>query len=89
MSEIINDRTAPSILQNYDTEVSLLIAESRNISKMDALRLFLDSQTHEMLTDNKLRMWYFSPLAILDMWEAEEATGDPGNSLYLRGDEIG
>lgn len=51
--------------------------------------MFLDSQTHEMLTNNELKMWYFSPLAILDMWEAEEATGDPGNSLYLRGDEIG
>ena len=48
----------------------------------------MKSQTHGMLLDNEMRLWYFSPLAIFDMWENEEATGDPGNSLYLRGDEI-
>ena len=30
----------------------------------------------------------YTHLAVYDMWENEEATGDPGNSLYLRGDEI-
>lgn len=85
----MSERTSPAIMQNYDAELSARIAELRSISRMDALQLFLDSETHEMLSDNELRMWYFSPLAILDMWEAEEATGDPGNSLYLKGDEIG
>ena len=55
---------------------------------MDALRMFWDSKTHEMLSDNALRLWHFSPLAIFDLWESEQATGDPRNSLYLRGDEI-
>ncbi len=84
----MNERTKPSILQNYDAEVASLIAKSREISEMDALRLFLSSQTHEMLVDDTLKLWYFSPLAIFDMWENEEATGDPGNSFYLRSDEI-
>ena len=84
----MNNRTPPPILQNFDSEVADLIAKSRNISDMDALRLFLDSKTHEMLTDDTLKLWYFSPLAIFDMWESEQATGDPRNSLYLRGDEI-
>lgn len=85
----MTNRTDPSILQFYDTELSTMIAKNRNLSKMDALRLFLSSETHAMLQNEQMKMWYFSPLAILDMWEAEEATGDPGNSLYLRGDEIG
>ena len=38
--------------------------------------------------DDDLKMWHFSPLAVFDMWENEQATGDPRNSLYLRGDEI-
>jgi len=84
----MNNRTLPPILQNIDAEVAELISKSRNVSDMDALRLFLDSKTHEMLSDNALRLWHFSPLAIFDMWEAEQATGDPRNSLYLRGDEI-
>lgn len=80
---------SPSILQNVDAAVSGLIAKSREIDTLDALRLFLGSQTHQMLEDDDLKMWYFSPLALFDMWETEMATGDPRESLYLRGDEIG
>lgn len=81
-------KTNPAILQNFDTEVAALIVKNRGISEMDALRIFFASKTHEMLEDNEMKLWYFSPLAVYDMWENEEATGDPGNSLYLRGDEI-
>ena len=81
-------RTEPSILQNYDAEIAELIAKKRQIPIMDALRIFLASKTHEMLVDDEMKIWYFSPLAVFDMWENEEATGEPGNSLYLRGDEI-
>ena len=55
---------------------------------MDGLRMFMSSETHRMLEDDDLRLWYFSPLAIFDMWENEIATGDPRNSLYIRGDEV-
>lgn len=84
----MNNNTRPSIMQNYDTELAELISRRRGVSLMEGLRLFLKSETHKMLLDNELRFWYFSPLAVFDMWENEEATGDPGNSLYLRGDEI-
>ena len=82
------NRTRPSILQNVDAMVTREIARSRDISDMDALRLFAVSETHRMLVDDDLKLWYFSPLAIFDMWENEIATGDPRNSLYLRGDEV-
>ena len=65
--------------------VSGNIADSRGISKMDVLRLFLSSETHEMLTDYELKMRHFSPCVLFDLWEHEAATGDPRNSLYLRG----
>ncbi len=82
------NRTRASIMKNLDAEVAMLIAQSRAISEMDGLRLFLSSETHSMLEDNDLRMWYFSPLALFDMWENEIANGDPRASLYLREDEI-
>ena len=82
------NRTSPSILRNFDSALASLIAESRGITLMEGLRLFLGSETHTMLVDDDLKMWYFSPLAIFDMWENEVITGDPRNSLYLRGDEI-
>lgn len=84
----MSETTRPSILQNFDSEVAVLIAERRGISEMEGLRLFLGSETHRMLTDDEMKLWYFSPLVIFDMWENEIATGDPRNSLYLRSDEI-
>ena len=56
---------------------------------MDGLRLFLNSEAHEMLADNELRMWHFSPYVLFDLWENEIVTGDPRNLFCLRGDEIG
>ena len=84
-----NTRTRETVMEVLDTEVAKLIASNRGISDMDGLRLFLDSKTHEMLANDDMKLWYFSPLAIFDIWENEVKTGDPGNSLYLRGDEIG
>ena len=84
----MSNRTRASILQNFDVEVSRLIADSRGVSEMDGFRLFLDSEIHRMLEDNELKMWHFSPIAIFDMWENEVITGNPRNSLYLRGEEI-
>ena len=81
-------RTDPSILQNFDSELASLISKNRGISEMDALRVFLNSETHAMLEEDDLKLWHFSPLAIFDIWESEEITGDPRNSFYLRGDEI-
>ena len=83
------NRVRPSILQNLDAQVAVLIAQRRAVSPLEGLRLFLDSKTHALLLDDDLKLWHFSPLALFDMWENEIATGDPSNSLYLRGDEIG
>ena len=79
-------RTEPSILQNFDTEIAELIAKNRGISIMDALRIFLASKTHEMLENDEMKLWYFSPLAVFDMWENEKVTGEPRNSQYIRGE---
>ena len=53
---------------------------------MDALRRFWKSETYQMLTDDSLEMWDFSPMGIFDMWENEQITGTPQTSLYLRRD---
>ncbi len=37
-----------------------------------------------MVCDQELAMWEFSHPAILSMWECEQITGDPRNSIYIR-----
>lgn len=70
----------------YDEKVSQMIAEKYGIEPLLAFKKFLFSETYQMLADEELEMWDFSPIGIFDMWEAEQVTGDPRNSLYIRGD---
>ncbi|MBR4004920.1 MAG: hypothetical protein IKI90_03640 [Treponema sp.] len=76
----------PYILDYYDKAVSLEISCKYGYSLMESLRKFLFSKTYKMLSNPKLEMWEFSPHGIFDMWEAEQITGNPRNSLYLRRD---
>lgn len=83
MKEIFSD-----ILANYDSEIIKLISEKYGFNEMEAMRKFLYSEAYEMLSDFELKMWEFSPLAILDMWENEKITGNPRNSVYIRGNSV-
>ena len=76
-----------TLMVNYDTEISKMISHKYGFSHMESLRKFLLSDTYKMLIDESLEMWEFSPLGIFDMWESEQITGNPRNSLYLRRDE--
>ena len=68
----------------YNKRVIERIMNKYGMNPMDAAREFLSSETHAMLEDAELGMWDFSERAIFDMWEAEQVTGDPRNSAYLR-----
>lgn len=53
---------------------------------MDAYKKFMKSETYSMLSNPEFEMWDFSCTGIFDMWEVEQITGDPRNSLYIRRD---
>ncbi len=79
-------RTASVIMDYYNKAVVELICEKYGFTPFEAFRIFASSEIHGMLSDKKYEMWDFSAPAIFDMWEAERITGNPRNSLYLRGD---
>lgn len=70
----------------YDGEVAGMISQKYGEPFSRSLRRFLSSETYRMLCDPDLEMFDFSPTGIFDMWECEQVTGDPRNSLYLRRD---
>ncbi len=76
----------PYVLSFYNGEVSRMICQKYGMEQMTALRKFVSSQTYAMLIDENLEMWEFSPIGIFDMWESEQITGNPRNSLYIRRD---
>ena len=71
-------------LDYYNNSVIQRIMEKYDMDQMDAARAFLTSETHRMLEDAEMAMWEFSERAIFDMWEVEQITGDPRDSVYLR-----
>ena len=71
----------------YDKEVVGMIAEKYNMSPMDTLAAYLDSETYAMFNDPELEMLDIPPAGIFDMWENERVTGDPRNSLYIGWDD--
>lgn len=77
----------PEINSYYGNEVVQRIVEKYGFPPMDALNSYLQSETYRMFIDPELEMLEFSPLGIFDMWECEQVTGDPRNSLYIRRDE--
>lgn len=70
----------------YDRKVIELIMEKYNFEQMKAFRKFIMSKTHLMLEDSSYGLLSFSEYAVFDMWEAEQITGDPRESVYIRGE---
>ena len=77
-------KVLPFILDYYDREVSQMICQKYGLSIMEAYKKFMFSKTYEMLSNPELQMWDFSCFGIFDRWEAEQRTGDPRDSIYIR-----
>ncbi len=76
----------PDIVDYYDYEVSKMIIDNFDMKPMDALRAFVTSKTHKLLIDEKYGLTSFGAGGIYDMWLAEKVTGNPRNSIYVRGE---
>ncbi len=70
----------------YDRQVIESIIEKYNLNPLDAAKSFILSQTHAMLEDEDYGLLSMPAYAVFDMWEAERITGDPRNSVYVRGE---
>lgn len=79
-------RLDPEIIDYYNNEVVMQIMEKYGLSQMDAFQSFADSKTHEMLENAEYGMTEFGAGALFEIWECEKITGDPGKSIYIRGE---
>ena len=78
------NRISHFALDYYNKAVIREIINKYAMSEMDAANAFLTSQTHAMLENADMAMWEFSAHTIFDIWENEQITGNPRNSVYLR-----
>lgn len=68
----------------FDRQVAELIMEKYGVTDREAVRLFIESETYQMLLDTESEVYMMSPHIVFDMWESEKITGDPRNSQYIR-----
>lgn len=80
------NRQDPDTIDYYNNEVVTMIMEKYGLSQMDALKSFVSSKTHEMLENSDCGMTDFGAGALFEIWECEKITGDPRNSVYIRGE---
>lgn len=79
-------RTATEFMTFTSTWVCDAIAEKYGLNDMEALRRFYTSQTYAMLAERETGVYKLSPLICMDLWEAEQITGDPRSSAFIRGE---
>ena len=72
----------------FDTWLVPMIVEAYNIDEQKAMRLFINSQTYQLLSDETTKLFRESPLVIFDLFKAEHETGNPRNSTYIKNDEL-
>lgn len=70
----------------YDRQVIESIIEKYNLNSLEAAKSFIMSKTHAMLEDEEYGLLSILTYEVFDMWEAERITGDPRNSVYVRGE---
>ena len=80
------NKTVYFAVDYYDRQVIQKIIDKYALDPMEAARSFLTSQTHELLEDAECGLCSFPDRAVFDMWEAEKVTGDPRNSIFIRGE---
>lgn len=74
------------VLCYYDREVIKMIVDKYGLTPWEAIHSFICSETHAMLEDRQCGMDEFGYPAIFNMWECEKITGNPRNSIYIRGE---
>ncbi len=82
----MNKQQLAFYLNYFDKELIKMISEKYGFDEMKAFRKFINSETYRMLSNPDLDMYKFATGAILDMWECEQVTGEPRNSVYIRED---
>lgn len=52
-----------------------LIAENCGFDDITAINEFYQSKVYDLLSDEKTKMWHYSPMTVYTMWKNEKETG--------------
>jgi hypothetical protein len=64
-----------SLLVLLNPAVIKIIMENRNLTNIEAITLFYNSDLYAMLEEEASKLWHLSPLTLYELFEEELATG--------------
>jgi len=65
-----------ALLAILNPSVVQLIMDNRNLSNIEAVKLFYNSALYAMLENEASKLWHLSPLTLYELLEEELATGN-------------
>ena len=72
----MTDLQYKSIMQLYNPLIIKEIMARRNTDGKTAIETFYSSSLFEKYTDEKTKLWHFSPVLLVDLLEQELETGE-------------
>ena len=71
----MNDDQFSSLLAAVVPDIVALIVSRDGLSEQDAAERFFSSETYARLSNEKLKMWHFSPETLYAVFHGERTTG--------------
>ncbi len=71
----MNENQFNSLLTLIVPQIIDIITENSNISDIDAIDRFYNSRLYSELSDEKSKLWHYSPLLLYTMYQDELLTG--------------
>ena len=65
-----------SLLQLNNPLIINEIIKSQNVDDATAIRMFYNSMLYEKYTDEKTKIWHYSPVVMADLLKQETETGE-------------
>ena len=75
----MNENQFSSLLALIVPQIIEKITENSNVTDVDAINKFYNSRLYSELSDEKSKLWHYSPLLLYTMYQDELRTG---NYLY-------
>ena len=72
----MNDLQFKSLLQLYTPCVIKEVMQRMGEDEKTAIEMFYSSSLYEKYTDEKTKLWHFSPVLLVDLLEQEFETGE-------------
>ena len=72
----MKDEKLSALLTLINPSIIQLIMENKDLSNIEATKLFYNSELYAMMENEASKLWHLSPLTLYELFEEEQETGN-------------